>query len=229
MDTKDLLSEQIAYYRARANEYDEWFLRQGRYDRGPELNARWQSEVTEVRVALDAFNLTGDILELACGTGLWTEQLTQTASSITAIDSSPEMIELNRQRLIGKKNIRYVQTNIFDWKPDRQYDNIFFSFWLSHVPHEQFDAFWNSVRQALRPGGSIFVIDSLYDEQSTARNHHLPDKEATILERRLNSGEIYHVVKVFYTPDELTQRLALLGLQADLTQTSRFFLYGIVY
>ena len=35
-----LLCEQIAYYRARAGEYDEWFLRQGRYDRGSELNHR---------------------------------------------------------------------------------------------------------------------------------------------------------------------------------------------
>jgi hypothetical protein len=29
----DLLQEELAYYRARAGEYDEWFLRQGRYDR----------------------------------------------------------------------------------------------------------------------------------------------------------------------------------------------------
>lgn len=32
-----LLHHQIAYYRARATEYDEWFYRQGRYDRGPEV------------------------------------------------------------------------------------------------------------------------------------------------------------------------------------------------
>ena len=36
-----LLDEQIAYYRARAAEYDQWWLRQGRYDQGPELAARW--------------------------------------------------------------------------------------------------------------------------------------------------------------------------------------------
>ena len=39
----DTLREQIAYYRARADEYDEWFLRRGRYDHGDAENARWQA------------------------------------------------------------------------------------------------------------------------------------------------------------------------------------------
>src|SRR5262245_32728734 len=36
-----ILLEQVDYYRARANEYDEWFMRQGRYDRGSEHRAAW--------------------------------------------------------------------------------------------------------------------------------------------------------------------------------------------
>jgi hypothetical protein len=35
-----LLEGQLAYYRARAEEYDEWFFRRGRHDRGPEWNRR---------------------------------------------------------------------------------------------------------------------------------------------------------------------------------------------
>ena len=69
------LQEQIEYYRLRANEYDEWFFRQSRYDRGPELNQRWFSEIENLRKAVDKFNPSGDILELACGTGIWTEYL----------------------------------------------------------------------------------------------------------------------------------------------------------
>lgn len=34
----DILQQQIAYYRARAGEYDEWFYRIGRYDRSAEFN-----------------------------------------------------------------------------------------------------------------------------------------------------------------------------------------------
>ena len=64
-----LLQDQIVYYQARAAEYDQWFLRQGRYDRGAELNQQWFQEVAQVRQALDQFKPHGRILELACGTG----------------------------------------------------------------------------------------------------------------------------------------------------------------
>jgi demethylmenaquinone methyltransferase/2-methoxy-6-polyprenyl-1,4-benzoquinol methylase len=74
-----LIEEQIAYYQARAGEYDEWFLRQGRYDHGPEMNARWFAEVEQVARALEAFAPAGDVLELASGTGLWTQRLAPTA------------------------------------------------------------------------------------------------------------------------------------------------------
>ena len=32
-----LLAEQVAYYRARSAEYDQWWQRQGRFDRGVEI------------------------------------------------------------------------------------------------------------------------------------------------------------------------------------------------
>ena len=64
--------EQLTYYRARAAEYDEWFLRRGRYDRGDEHRRLWFDEVAAVEAALIDAHPAGDILELACGTGLWT-------------------------------------------------------------------------------------------------------------------------------------------------------------
>ena len=80
----DLLQEQIQYYRERASEYDEWFFRQGRYDRGENHRHEWFSEVSEVETALWAAVPSGDILELACGTGLWTQHLAPFATRLTA-------------------------------------------------------------------------------------------------------------------------------------------------
>src|SRR5437588_1807666 len=93
------LQDMMDYYRARAHEYDEWFYRRGRYDRGPEANARWFAEADEVFAALDALGIEGDVLELAAGTGIWTEHLVRTASSIIVVDASPEMIAINRARV----------------------------------------------------------------------------------------------------------------------------------
>ena len=48
----DTLNEMIEYYRERAAEYDEWFYRRGRYDHGPEANARWLGEADDVFAAV---------------------------------------------------------------------------------------------------------------------------------------------------------------------------------
>ena len=63
----DTLQEMKAYYRERAREYDEWFNRQGRFDRGSATNARWFAEIDEMFAAFEALNLSGDVLELAPG------------------------------------------------------------------------------------------------------------------------------------------------------------------
>src|SRR4029079_15409653 len=89
------LAKMADYYRARAAEYDEWFYRQGRYDRGQESNERWHREAAEVFAAFDELHVTGDVLELAPGTGIWTERIVQTARAVTAIDASEEMVAIN--------------------------------------------------------------------------------------------------------------------------------------
>lgn len=220
-----LLQEQIDYYRARAGEYDEWFLRKGRYDHGPALNQQWFDEAGQVAKALDAFTPAGHALELACGTGLWTQHLARYAASVTAIDSSPEVIEINRQR-VGKETVEYLQADLFSWQPTRRYDAVFFSFWLSHVPPERFASFWNLVRSSLAPRGRVFFIDSLYSETSTASDHQLGGEAATALSRKLNDGREFRIVKVFYQPETLAAKLAGLGWQMQVTATPNYFLYG---
>ncbi|MHC5856458.1 class I SAM-dependent methyltransferase [Nostoc sp.] len=94
--TNDVIQQQIEYYRARANEYDQWFYRTDRYDRGKELNQRWFDELAIVRTALHQIKPVEHILELACGTGIWTQELLQIGQQITAIDAVSEVIEINQ-------------------------------------------------------------------------------------------------------------------------------------
>ena len=220
-----LLQEQIAYYRARAGEYDEWFLRTGRYDRGPEGNRQWFAEIAEVAEALAAFAPAGRVLELACGTGWWTAQLARNADSVTAVDSSPEALAINRAR-VGTPRVEHVQEDLFCWQPAARYDVVFFGFWLSHVPPERFESFWDLVRACLAPGGRVFFVDSLYNEASTAVDHRLEGPGATTVKRRLNDGREFRIVKVFYRPDELADRLADMGWQVEVRATPSYFLYG---
>ena len=219
-----LLDEQIRYYRQRAPEYDEWFYRQGRYDHGPEHSRSWQREIAEVRAALDALRPAGRILELACGTGLWTRQLARYGGAVTAIDASPEVLVLNRAR-VRSAAVRYRQCDIFRWHPDERYDFVFFGFWLSHVPLTRFAAFWDVLRAALAPGGTVFFVDNRYHADSSARNHAVEPRTMT-QRRELNDGRAFDIVKLFYEPEGLATQLEPLGWHGDFRMTANFFIYG---
>lgn len=219
------LQEMMTYYRERASEYDEWFYRRGRYDRSPESNARWFVEVDEIFAALDALKLEGDVLELAPGTGIWTERLVRTAETVTAVDASREMIEINRARLASKR-VSYIQADLFSWQPERAYDAVFFGFWISHVPLERLDAFLASVAAMLRPGGKVFFVDGRREPTSTASNHQLPDQGSQVMVRKLNDGRAFEIVKNFYDPSELAARCARARLAVDVRETETYFLYG---
>jgi SAM-dependent methyltransferase len=226
-DNPDLLADQRAFYRARAPEYDHWWQRRGRYDHGPDDAAEWDRQVQRVVQALETFGPLGDVLELAGGTGWWSQRLAQTAASLTVLDSSDETLRINRER-VGRppgKSVTYIVADVFRWRPDRRYDAVFFSFWLSHVPRRLFETFWALVGSCLRPGGKAFLIDNRRDPTRTVQDPYIIDEAGDVQRRRLNDGSEHRVVKVFYEPDELAERLRRLGWVADLAGTSRF-IYG---
>jgi SAM-dependent methyltransferase len=228
MSGDTILREQIDYYRARAGEYDQWWFREGRYDRGPEFNARWHSEAGTVEGALDGWlarTRPQSALELACGTGLFTRRIAPRVANLTAVDASPEVLALNRGRTAAA-NINYVEADLFRWRPSERYDAVFFSFWLSHVPAQQFARFWQIVTAALAPGGAAYLIDSAFDPTSTARNHDLPPRETGVVTRKLNDGREFRIVKVFWEPRSLAARLGQLGWTATLAQTPNYFIHG---
>ncbi|MCX7011242.1 MAG: class I SAM-dependent methyltransferase [Candidatus Sumerlaeota bacterium] len=228
MCDQDILDEQIRYYRARAGEYDEWFLRLGRYDRGEEHRAEWFADVAEAAAALERAKPSGDMLELACGTGLWTQRLAPAAARLTAVDASPETLQINRER-VRSDRVEYVQADIFRWRPDRKYDFVFFGFWLSHVPEARFEGFWRMVGEAVKPGGTVFFVDSAFEPESTYKGHRIERAPDGVMERKLNDGRQFRVVKIYYEPEPFMKRLARLGWEGAAARTRRFFVYGCVH
>ena len=203
----ELISEQISYYRARAPEYEAGALDLP----GDALEA-----------ALDAFHPAGDVLELACGPGGWTEQLLRYADSITAIDSSPEMLTLAASRIEHDPRVRFVNADLFHWCPDRKYDVVFFGFWLSHVPLERFDAFWSMVADGLAPSGRVFFTDDSY----RTADELIEGESSTTIRRRLVDGTGFRAIKVPHSAPELERRLNDLGWNIQVHQTSGPFYWG---
>lgn len=219
------LQEMMIYYKERVSEYDEWFYRQGRYNRSPESNARWFAEVDEVVAALEAARLEGDVLELAPGTGIWTERLVRTATTVTAVDASAEMIEVNRAR-VASGRVSYIQADLFSWQPERLYDAVFFGFWISHVPLERLDGFLASVAAMLRPAGKVFFVDGRREPSSTAADHQLPEQDSQVMLRKLNDGRAFEIVKNFYDPADLAARCERVGFEISVRESASYFLYA---
>jgi demethylmenaquinone methyltransferase/2-methoxy-6-polyprenyl-1,4-benzoquinol methylase len=168
-----------------------------------------------------------DVLELAAGTGLWTERLANSAKRVVAVDGSPEVIGINRNR-VRNSDIEYQIADIFTWQPRRTFDVVFFSFWLSHVPSQRFEAFWDTVRRALNPKGTAFLIDSLFEQTSTARDQEPLGRSGTVT-RKLNDGRKFRIVKVFYESANLERRLRELGWIGRARASGKFFIYGSLH
>ena len=223
-----ILREQADYYRARAGEYDRWFNREGRYDRGEQATQTWFSEIDQVRGALSEVPLDGaDVLELAPGTGLWTELLCRRARHVTAVDASPEMIKQARSRL-GKavERVSFVEADLFAWEPDRAYDAVVFCFWISHVPHGRLDQFLQKVWRSLRPRGAVFFVDARKEPTSTADDHQLPGEGEELMRRRLDDGQEFTIVKNFWPGRQLEARFASAGIDIEVRETPTYFQYG---
>jgi len=175
------------------------------------------------RALIDEFAPTGDVLELACGSGAFTRELVRHARTVTAVDGSPRMLERNR-REVGDSRVTYVTADIFGWQPERRYDAIFFGFWLSHVPPVTFDKFWDLVRSSLRTGGRVAFVDE--DDRGAINDDIHLVENVPVAPRTLRDGRRFDVVKVYWDPTELEGRLSSLGWQVAVRRVGRTFLYG---
>lgn len=194
----DLVVEQLRYYRARAGEYDATSY------------GAVSAERASVPAIVDRLQISGDVLELACGTGIWTAELVRHATTLTALDGAPEMLDLARRRV--PTSVRFEQADLFNWTPTSSWDVVFFSAWLSHIPTDRFAGFWSSVAAALRPGGRAIALDEL-----PVRSFHEDQVKGEVAVRTLQDGTKHEIVKVFWEPDALVDRLASLGWRAKVT------------
>jgi 2-polyprenyl-3-methyl-5-hydroxy-6-metoxy-1,4-benzoquinol methylase len=208
--TDEVLAEQLDYYRRRAAEYDATA-----YGDVAAARARIARLVAELRPA-------GNVLEIACGTGLWTEALARLADSVTAIDAAPEVVEIARGR-VTSANVSFEVADVFCWAPGARFDVIFFSAWLSHVPADRFGQFWQSLRNLLAGDGRVLFIDEHVDERG--KEAYVPGRDE-VVERRLRDGGTFRVIKNFVHPERLELRLRRLGWDCAVRRDGRDWVYG---
>jgi 2-polyprenyl-3-methyl-5-hydroxy-6-metoxy-1,4-benzoquinol methylase len=208
--TDEILADQVDYYRRRAGEYDATA-----YGDVAAARARIARLIAEMRP-------TGHVLEIACGTGLWTEALAGLADTVTAIDAAPEVVEIASDR-VRSANVSFEVADVFSWTPGTRFDVIFFSAWLSHVPTDRFEQFWQLLRGLLAEGGRVLFIDEHVDERG--KEAYVTGRDE-IVERRLRDGGTFRVIKNFVDPERLELRLRQLGWDCTIRRDGSDWVYG---
>ena len=213
----ELLREQRDYYEARAPEYDDSYTRTGLHDRGEEVNRSWRADVGRLERMFDEAPIAGDVVELAGGTGYWTDRLVGRCRSLCVIDGSNAMLDLNRERL-GQHaaSIDYRVADLFEWQPDRAWDACVFTFWLSHVPDARVASFLNTVATSLRPGGAVYFVDKAAGDDTA------PER----VERSLEDGRRFTIIDHQRPAVQLVDRFAAAGLDIEVETIGDRFCFG---
>ncbi len=224
---RPLDAQLVAYYEARAAEYDDWYLRRGRYDRGTIDNMAWSAELDGATTWLDRLPWRGTIVELAAGTGWWSPLLVA-RGDVWLYDAAEAPLDRARQRLVAHRLRAHLHIRDAWAEPDERAapaDGLFTGFWLSHVDRDRLPGFLGLVHRWLKPGGLYAFVDSRPDPASGAIDHSVPSGDRSV--RRLADGRTYTIPKVYYEPTELAEALSDAGFsEPRVSTTGRFFLLG---
>jgi SAM-dependent methyltransferase len=195
------------YYAERACEYDEVY-------RKPER----QADLARLRHLLPALVEGKHVLEIAAGTGYWTQVLATTAASITATDINAETIAIAAQRDYGRApvSLRIADAYRLDAVPG-EFTAVFCGFWWSHIPSADVGRFLTGVRARTGPGTALVLVDNRYVPGSSTPISQTGADGDTYQRRRLADGREYEIVKNFPGREQIAADLETAA--ADLAWT----------
>jgi ubiquinone/menaquinone biosynthesis C-methylase UbiE len=210
-------SELQSYYRSRAPEYDQVYLKPER-----------QTDLREIERWLPRKLADASVLEVACGTGYWTRFIARSSAHVVAIDASPETMRIAEGRVPAGK-VRFLVADAYDLPPDLgRFDAAFAGFWFSHVPKARRRAFLHGLRALLMPGAKVILLDNRYVEGSSSPITEADSEGNTYQMRPLNDGSMHRVLKNFPSEAELQSSLAGIGTGGTLSTWQYYWAFEFV-
>ena len=189
------IDQMQSYYHKRAAEYD---VSMG-YD-NPENIEKLKSVISEMKKLVEGKN----VLELACGPGFWTSQISQTAKFVVATDYNQSTLD---QALLKKMSINKVcfrQADAYNLDTvEGDFDMLVAVDWFAHVPLSKMNSFLKGVNQRLVKGSKVLFLDQLPGPHSLTKQF---DQEGNHIQlRKLVNGEKFNVIKHFLSDEEYTK------------------------
>jgi demethylmenaquinone methyltransferase/2-methoxy-6-polyprenyl-1,4-benzoquinol methylase len=192
LDSADL----VDYYRRRAAEYEAIYAL-----------AERQPDLARLAQRLPALLAGRAVLEVACGTGYWTERIAHAAARVVGVDLAEEPMRIAQSK-------RYAKPPVFTLAdayalPDTlgRFDAALAVFWWSHIPRPRIAEFLASLHARLERGARVVLVDNLYVEGSSTAISEMDRDGNTYQLRRLGDGSRVTVLKNFPTEAELRSQL----------------------
>lgn len=190
-------AELVAYYRRRAREYEAIYARPER-----------QADLAVLRERIPALLAGRRILEVACGTGYWTECLASRASEVVAVDLAEEAMAIARAKPCPPGRVRFETADAYALPATLgAFGGAFAGFWWSHVPRGRIAEFLDSLHARLEPGAVVALLDNRYVEGSSTPIAGFDADGNTFQVRRMSDGTTVRVMKNFPSEEELRRDL----------------------
>lgn len=153
------------------------------------------------------------VLEIACGTGNWTEVLAKRASSVLAVDSSTAVLDIARKKLKHLKNVTFQEADAYTLEGiTGSFEVAFASDWWSHMPISSIRLFLENLHKRLGTGSRIIFIDMTMREVFENEIVYYDADGNRVSLRSLPDGGEFEVIKNFPLKNDL---LTILKGSAD--------------
>lgn len=206
-------TEMQAYYAARAPYYDAVYLKPERRE-----DIAFLARHLPRRLAGRA------VLEVACGTGYWTQHIAPSAPRMVATDAIPEPLAFARLRP-GTQHVSFAQADAYALPESLgSFDGAFAGLWFSHVPIGARQAFLANLHARLDPGARVLFIDNGLVQLQDFPIAETDADGNTFQHRTLRDGSVHRVLKNFPVASELHALLQPCARRVEFSELQNFWL-----
>ncbi len=147
-------------------------------------------------------------MEVACGTGYWTQFIAKSARRIVATDINPEVLDIARRKDYGPCRVTLLESDAYSLaKVEARCTAGFHGFWWSHLPVQKIGAFITRFHAALPKDALVVMIDNAYVEGSSTPISRRDENGNTYQVRQLQDGSKHEILKNFPSLSDLCTTL----------------------
>jgi ubiquinone/menaquinone biosynthesis C-methylase UbiE len=156
-----------------------------------------------------------DVLEIACGTGNWTQVLARRAHSVLATDINTSALKIARRKEYDKTQISFKKVDAYNLDDIKgTFNAAFAADWWSHMPKSMITSFLNGLHRKLKPGSRVLFLDMMQNDELISNESYHDDDGNFIHKRILPDGQQFHVIKNFPKDKELREIIS--GYASDI-------------